>query len=679
MRQAWFTAGLLTLVAGCSCNANHSPGDPGTDTPETPGAIDPGRVTLHRLNRAEYNNTVRDLLGTSRTPADDFPYDDTSFGFDNIADTLTVSPLLVELAEKASADLATEAVTRPLAEPYDVVIEAESSSVSATTGGLGPDHYNLWSNGDLYAPVDLPVEGRYALSARLYAQQAGAESALASLGVDGVPYATFEVHATSRDTAEIHTIEVPLGAGRHTVVVSFLNDVYDPAAGQDRNLLIDWVAAYGPTDAAPGDNPIRDRLFVCEPSSDTDRACAGEILAPFARRAWRRPVTPGEVDDLLSVFDRVTTDGGTFDDGIRLGLQYLLLSHHFLYRVEIDPDPGSLTPAPLTDHELASRLSYFLWSSMPDDALFAAADDGRLQDPEEIARQVHRMLADPKAEALTQNFAGQWLYIRGIDNAFPDAWTYPEFDEDLRASMKEEMSRFFRTFIEQDRDMAELLLATEGEIDARLAAHYDLSGVEGWETVDLTRADRGGLLGQSGLHLVTSYPMRTSPVRRGKWVLGNLLCSEPPPPPPGVEGLVEASEDAATVRERLEQHREDPSCAACHDVMDNLGFPFEHFDGVGAWRMSDAGHPVDASGVLPDGRAFYGTRELAGIVAADPLYTECVAEKVFTYALGRAPTGADTATLHAIDDHFVANGRRFSELAVAIATSPAFRLRRGEP
>ncbi|RME27697.1 MAG: DUF1592 domain-containing protein, partial [Deltaproteobacteria bacterium] len=322
--------------------------------------------------------------------------------------------------------------------------------------------------------------------------------------------------------------------------------------------------------------------------------------------------------------------------------------------------------------------SYFLWSSMPDDELFALAADGRLQDDAVIREQVRRLLADPKAEALVDNFAGQWLFLRGIDEKSPDPWAYPEFDEALRASMKEEMRRFFRSFLHEDRDLHELLLATEGEIDARLAAHYGIDGVTGWTTVDLSAVERGGLLTQAGLLMVNSYPARTSPVLRGKWVLSNLLCSEPPPPPAGVEGLVEDEADPQTIREQLEQHRADPVCASCHDQMDPLGLGLEHFDGIGAYRVTDNGFPVDASGELPDGTAFYGARELAAVVAADARYPACIVEKLYTYGLGRSPTYTDAPYLERIEAEFADGGYTFEALVTAIALSEPFRMRHGE-
>lgn len=671
MRTTILLALVVAPLASCSCNQNP---DEGPEADER----DAGRVTLHRLNRAEYDNTVRDLLGTALTPAQDFPYDDSSHGFDNLAETLTMSPLHVEMYERAAEALATEALEIPLGEPAFERFEAEGPDVTATVGAAQADGWMLWSNGDLTATIEAPADGLYAIRTRLWATQAGPELAQAAIGHDGGTDLIVDVAATDVQGGETFEVEVQLTAGVHSIHVSFLNDFWDQYAGEDRNLIVDWIEHEGPLDLEPGPNPIRDRLLVCEPSSDTDVACARLVLEAFAPRAWRRPLEPGEVDGLLDVFDAVTSDGGTWDDGMRLAVQAVLLSPHFLFRVELEDEPGTEKRHDLTQYELATRLSYFLWSSMPDDALFAAAEKGELATEAQIAAQVTRMLADPKAEALTENFAGQWLYIRAIADKQPDSWEYPTFDEDLRDAMSEEMERFFRSFIDEERDLHELLLATEGEVNARLAEHYGLDPVGDWQTVDLEAADRGGLLAMSGLHLVNSYPARTSPVLRGKWVLSSLLCDEPPPPPPEVEGLITEDADSQTLREQLEQHRADPVCASCHDVMDPIGLSLEHFDGVGAWRATDNGFPVDASGELPDGTTFYGARELSAVIAADARYPTCITDKLFTYAHGRSPRYTDAPYLVEIEDAFAQGGFTFEALAVAIATSDTFRTRHGE-
>ncbi|MEQ1507637.1 MAG: DUF1592 domain-containing protein [Myxococcota bacterium] len=675
----------LVLLLGCQGLSGPHDGDgkdgagsgtgPGGSTAE---AVDPGRVVLHRLNRTEYDNTVRDLLGTASTPARDFPSDDLVSGWDNIAANLSVSPLHVELYELAAQELAAEVVAVPLSELFTYRAEGEGGEVTTTTGASAGDAWNLYSAGALTASFEVPVDGTYTLSARVWADQAGPELAKMSLTHDGFVDLTTDVTAVDSGGAQTIAVDVLLDAGVHTVGVSFLNDYYDPTAGEDRNLRIDWVDATGPTDVEPGPNPMRDRWVTCDPAQIGDSACLGVALGSLATKAWRRPLEPGELDRLTGIGDGILADGGTFDDALQWGIVAVLLDPNFIYRVEIDADPTSLEPHPVSDYELASRLSYFLWSSMPDDALFAAAAAGELRTDDQIVAQVERMLADPKASALVDNFGGQWLFIRGIDSAFKDPLLFPGFDDALRASMKEEMTRFFETFVFSDRDMRELLTATEGELDGVLAAHYGipLAGAGDWEAVDLAAYDRGGLLGQGGFLSVEAYPTRTSPVIRGKFVLGQLLCSEPPPPPPDIPAFDEDA-TAQTVREQLEQHRANPVCASCHESMDNIGFGLEGFDAIGRSRTEDRGFPVDSTGVL-DGVSFAGARELGALLASDPRFPTCMVEQGFTYGLGRLPSLDDGPALGAIEDQFASGGYTFAALVTAIVTSEPFTARRGE-
>ncbi len=671
--------GWMWAMALLACSGGDGNGVTDAVSSHGPEANDPGRVALHRLNRSEYDATVRDLLGTALTPSGDFPPDNSVAGFDNIASNLTMSTLHVELYELAATALAEDVLARPVEDVFHQRAQGEGPDLTATTGGESGEAWNLWSNGDLVLTFDVPIDGLYELSTRVWAQQAGPDLAQVALGHDGFIDSTHDVAATSATYGETHVVEVPLTAGPHTFTVSFLNDFYDPGAGADRNLLVDWLDAFGPTDLVPGPNPLRDALIDCDPEVVGDQACADQVLADLAFGAYRRPVDASELGRLSDLAEMILADGGTFDEAMTYGMVAILTSPHFLFRVELDADPTSLVAAPLDDYELASRLSYFLWSSMPDAALFEAAARGDLQTTEGIEAQVRRMIADPKAEALVDNFGGQWLFIRGIDDANPDPGAFPQWDPVLQESMKEEMRRFFSSFVFEGRDLRELLTATEGEIDGVLADHYGVTDHgNGWESTDLAALDRGGILGQAGLLTVNAYPARTSPVVRGKFVLGQLLCDEPPPPPPGVEGF---DEDLAaqTLREQLEQHRADPVCASCHEVMDELGFGLEHFDALGQWRDDDRGLPIDAAGRLPDGTAFYGAQEMAAVVAADPRYGECLTEKLFTYALGRVPTFEDHMFLDAIEASLTAGDHRFEELAVAIATSSPFRMRRGEP
>lgn len=681
----------LLPVGSDTPTAEDAPATPDVVVPPDviePPANDPGRVTLHRLNRAEYNNTVRDLLGTERTPAQDFPNDDHGYGFDNIAAVLAVSPLLFELYERAAEALVDEALFIPPTEPVTFYMEAEEAV--ASTGGPSSGGWNIWSNGTVSALFDLPHDGTYRVSASAFGQQAGPDLVHMAFLVDGLVVGAFDV-PNAAGSFETFEVEVPLSAGVREVAIAFTNDYYEPDAGLDRNLVVDWFQVLGPIELleeAPT-NPLRAPIVTCDPAEDAAveaGPCAREIITGFGRRAWRRPLTDGEVEQLAGFLDVAAAEGEGFEAGIRLALRAILTSPHFVFRVEIDPEPTSLEPHPLDPHEVATRLSYFLWSSMPDAELFAAVDAGQLETPAQIAAQARRMLADPRATALIDNFAGQWLYLRALDDAAPDPWYYPGWNEELRASMKREGWLFVRSILLGDRDMLELLTSPKSFIDARLAAHYGIDGfstpeaaADAFVEMDVSPWGRGGFLRQGGIQATLSYPTRTSPVRRGKWVLGQLLCQEPPPPPPGVEGIADEVLEGQTIREVMEQHRADPVCAGCHTYMDPIGLGLENFDGIGQWRNDyPSGFPVDATGVLPPDQAFSTPEQLIGLLAADPSLTWCMTEQLWTYGLGRGPTVKDHAYMQPIHEAFVASGRRFEELVVEIVTSEPFRMRRGE-
>ncbi len=640
---------------------------------------DPNRVTLHRLNSAEYNNTVRDLLGTGQRPAADFPADDHGFGFDNIADVLSVSPSLVELYERAAEALVAEALALPTADP--VLLQVEGENLSSSVGAATADAWNLWSSGDLTNVFVLPADGRYRVSARVWGDQAGPEPARAQLVAGNTDLGTFDV-ASTRSSPQVISGEAQLNGGSRPVTVSFVNDYYDQAAGLDRNLYVDWISVEGPLDATMPNNALRDRIVVCDPVAGGD-ACVRDILRQFTRRAWRRPVTDAEVDRLKQLVDVAAQHGEDVNAGLNVALRGVLVSPHFLFRVELDADPASPASHPLSDHELASRLSYFLWSSMPDEALFAAADAGILTDPDEIERQVRRMLADPKAAALVDNFAGQWLLTRALDSHEPDYAYFPEYDHALRDALKGEARSFFQEMLDARHPIETMLLADFTYVNDRLAQHYGISGTFGasHERVPLTFDQRGGVLRQGGILTVTSYPTRTSPVKRGKWVLGSLLCSEPKPPPPGVEADLPKEELAGkTLREVLELHREKEICAQCHDLMDPIGLALQNFDAIGRWRATEeSGDVVDPTGVLPDGTPVDGPASLAAAVAADARFPECVTEKTFVYALGRGMLPSDAPYLRSMLTNLGGAGFALDDLVVQITRSEPFRLRRGEP
>ena len=671
----------LGLLLGCDGGMISDPGlEPGDDPVHTrrpPGdpLSDPGRVTLHRLNRVEYNNTVRDLLGTSQTPADDFPPDDRGYGFDNIADVLSTSPLHLEMYQAAAESLIDEALgsSSSVGEGSQ---QLEAETVGGSVGSVSGTAWNLFSNGEVTASVELPADGQYRVSVRAWGQQAGPDPAQMSISLGGRTLATVDVTATS-DAPEVYEATTESTRGNQVVSVAFLNDYYDSAAGADRNLLVDWIRIEGPLGVMPGTTSTRARIMVCEEETD---ACARQILEAFTLRAWRRPASAAELDRLMSFTTLASAQGDSWEQGVRLSLQSVLVSPHFLYRVEIDPDPASTEPHPLTDFELASRLSYFLWSSMPDDELLGLAQAGMLQDADVLRAQAERMLMDPRAEALIDNFAGQWLFARKVDDHVPDYEVYPSYDAELGESMKRELELFFRDFLYEDIPVDEMLTADFTYVDARLAAHYGVtaSGAD-FTRVTLPPERRAGLLGKGAILMVTSHATRTSPVKRGVWVLEQLLCAAPPPPPPGVEGLEDQELTAGTLRERMEMHRRDPVCASCHQLMDPIGLGLETFDGIGAYRTEDAGEPIDSSGTLPDGASFSGAVELSTILAEDPRFSRCVAKQMMTYALGRGMEHtADEAWIDEITRSYTAGGAHLRALILSIVESEPFRMRRGE-
>jgi hypothetical protein len=511
-----------------------------------PAGVDDERVALRRLNRAEYNNTVRDLLGTALRPADTWPGDDISLeGFDTLGLILNFTARHGDQVERAAWELAAELLARPETDP------------------------------------------------------------------------------------------------------------------------------------------ARARVMVCTPSQANADDCTRQILTGFMKRAYRRPVSMSEVEDLVSLAAETRTKGGTPSDGLSAALSTVLLSPHFLYRVELDPNPMSVDLHPVTDHELATRLSYFAWSTMPDDALTQAADAGKLTaDPDELTRQVTRLLDDPRSDTLLKNLSAQWLSMRSVDEVAPDAEAFPDFDEALRVGMRQETERFFTSLVREAMPLQTLLLADFSFMDARLAEHYGLGMTPAqMQRVSLTGVPRMGLLTQASFLATTSYPERTSPVKRGSWVIEHLLCTPPPPPPPGVNTSLAAPApaEALTLRQKLEQHRADPGCAACHALFDPIGFGLENYDAVGGYRTLDNGQLVDAAGTMVDGNAFVGAAEMSRLIAADARFAPCLAEKFLTYGVGRAFSSSDAKTYtEQIAARVNEQGGTFRNLLTAVASSEVFRTRRGE-
>lgn len=635
--------------------------------------IDVTRVTIHRLNRTEYNNTVRDLLGDTTAPADNFPDDDFGYGFNNNADVLSTSPVLVEMYASTAELLVDAALAGGAVDAETQRFEAET--VGGSVGSAGADFWNLFSNGSVETVVQFPADGEYTFRVRARQTAAGPDNAMMNVTLNAQALETFEVAAETMTEFEV-TAQVTAGA--HAVGVTFENDFYDPDAGADRNLHVDWFEVAGPIGATGEPSETRAQIMSCDPEQAGQTECATEILSNFGMRAWRRPLADEEVARLTSFVDLAISEGDDFETGIHLALQAILVSPNFLFRVELDPDLEDTTPHALTSYEMASRLSYFLWSSMPDDELFQLADDGRLQEDAVLRQQVARMLDDPKSSALIDNFATQWLFIDVIRDVDPDYERFPDFDDDLREAMRTETRLFVGHLLDNNAPVSELLLADYTFVNDRLAEHYELAAPADadFQRIDLPGEGRRGLLSHGGLLTSLSFPTRTSPVKRGAWVLGNMLCSEPPAPPPGVENLPMEMGSGGTLREQMEAHSADPSCRSCHQMMDPIGFGMENYDAIGAWRDMDNGAPVDSSGELPDGTSFNGTYELAALLAENDKYNHCLAEKTMTYALGRGTKYYDKPQLELLLKE-LGDDFGFRDLIAEIVVSPTFRMRRG--
>ena len=653
---------------------------------ERQGPRDPGRVTIRRLNRAEYNNTIRDLLGIDFKRADDFPSDDVGYGFDNIGDVLSMPPILLEKYLSAAQAIADRTiVAHPQAR---VIAKVDARKAERHRGGqaFSGSAWQFPSNGELHITIRPPADGKYELKVTAFGQQAGTEPARMSLRIDDKEVGLIDVDAVEAAPLP-YALSTNLTAGDHRFSVAFVNDFYDPKdpnpANRDRNLVVERVEVSGPAETALADLPASHRRVIPrEPAADGRQEYAREILVRLAGRAFRRPATEPEIERLLKLFETGERRDQNFADGIKLALQAILVSPHFLFRVELDPESApAATVRSLGDYEIASRLSYFLWSSMPDDELFAAAQAGKLHEPAELASQAKRMLKDAKSRALVDNFAGQWLQLRNLKNFAPDKNLFPEFDESLRSAMREETERFFAAVVSEDRSALDFLDADFTFVNERLARHYEIADVRGDEfrRVQLAGEQRGGVLTHASVLAVTSNPTRTSPVKRGKWVLENLLGAPPPPPPPGVPELKDSAKGPAdgSLRERMEQHRAKAECAVCHNRMDPIGFGLENYNAVGAWRTHDGVFAVDASGTLPGGKTFSGPMELKQILKAkQSQFIRCLAEKLLTYGLGRGLEEYDRPSVSDIVDASAAEGYRFSSLVAAVICSDPFLKRR---
>ena len=646
-------------------------------------APNPGAPAIHRLNRAEYRNAVRDLLALDLDHARDLPADNSGYGFDNIGDVLTVSPLHVEryvgAARRISRLALGQLTPRPVVERYEATRGA-GDAIDAlppnTRGGILFRHY-------------FAFDADYAITVRVGGRRAtGMPAPRLDVRVDGrrvrLFEADFDPEEANQETRNFQ-VRVPVTAGEHEVAAGFLTEYArsegDAAANAYR---VDYVLVDGPYDAAgSGSTESQRRVFVCRPAAaQSEEPCAREILAALARRAYRRPVATSDIDPLIDLFRMGRADGGSFEAGIEMALSGVLVSPGFLFRAPAVPEdaaPGSVYR--LSDVDLASRLSFFFWSSMPDEALLGLAEQGRLSDPDVLAAQIERMLADPKAQALIDNFGGQWLHLRNVADWRPDPERFRQFNDSLRYAFQRETELFLAHLIREDRSVLELIDADYTFLNEPLAEFYGIDGVRGgyFRRVPLAGTGRGGVLTHGSVLMVTSYPTRTSPVLRGKWVLENLLGAPPPPPPPDVPELETGDEgSAASLREALERHRANPACAACHARLDPLGFALENFDAVGAFRTEEEeGVPVDPSGALPDGTLIDGPDGLRRVLLdRRHEFVETLAAKLLTYALGRGLESYDQPAVREIRRRTEAGDYRFSALVSAIVDSVPFRFRR---
>ncbi|MEZ6134180.1 MAG: DUF1592 domain-containing protein [Pirellulaceae bacterium] len=650
-------------------------------------APNPGQVTLRRLNATEYQNTVRDLLGVNYTPAASFPGDDVGYGFDNIGDVLTLPPLLMEKYFIAAEQISRYVIKSP---PPGKTFEAIYSGAQLGGAGSAQDGRRvLASNGDAIIQEQIPWAGRYLLTITASGDQAGNEPCLMSVAVDNKPVAKIIV---KNERSEPKEFQVPLGlrAGKREITIGFLNDFYQPGEnGQptlDRNLSIHHVELTGSQSVTEKLDPktltqVQQLLALKQSKFPNDAASAlREFLKPLVSRAYRRPVPDDELQQIVDLAASVAEDGGTVEEGAQVALQAVLISPKFLFRVEpprSDASGASATVQALDEFELATRLSYFLWSTMPDNELLQLAWEQRLRQGDNLEKQVRRMIQDPRSNAFVENFAGQWLTLRKLRDFKPNERQFPRWNNTIKDLAQQETLTFFAGVMRNDLSIVRLLDADFTYLNEDLAKYYGVPNVTGsqFRQVSLKGTPRAGLLTQASVLAVTSNPTRTSPVKRGKWILENLLATPPPPAPPGVPELMEKGELAGSLRQRLEQHRADQACAGCHKLMDPLGFALENFDAVGQYRTSEAGQPVDATGELPGGKKVTGASQLRRVLATDnrDAFVECLTEKMLTYALGRGLEYYDKCAVDKITDKLATQDHRFSSLLIEIVKSDPFQ------
>ena len=689
--------------------------------------INPGRTqAFHRLNQTEYQNSVRDLLDLDIDVADLIPTDaPDQYGFDNNADVLALSPLSVERYVSAAHKIAELAVG---ATPRGASINTYEVPLNLIQDDRLSEELPFGSRGGAAIEHMFPVDGEYRITLNLqtnyvdfvrgYDQPHEVE-----LSLDGQHLETFAFGGDAPGTPAPYSyagnirgnddweefmmafaeegfeIQVNVKAGPRVIGATFPREMWENEGIQqprlfgyhlavtelpDANPAVDSIQIEGPLSVdGPGDTPSRRRIFSCLPANlDEEPACAQQILSSLARRAYRRPVSESDVQGLVEFYNQGRLDGG-FEVGIQFALERVLVSPDFLFRIEQDPadaQPGAMYA--ISDIELASRMSFFLWSSLPDDELLNLAERGALREPGMLEQQVQRMMADPRADAFIKNFVGQWLYLRNLEDFYPDPAAFPEFDENLRTALQRETELFIDDQIRSNASLLDLLSADYTFVNERLARHYGIPGVYGsrYRKVTVDGNQRGGLLGHGGLMMVTSYPNRTSPVLRGKFVLENLLGGPPPEPPPNVPALETSSDGKIlTMREAMVMHRENPACRVCHAAMDPIGFSLENYDVVGKWRREFAGQPIDASGLLPDGNTFDGPDGLQGLLLERPDdLVGTITEKLMRFALGRSLEYYDMPEVRAVVRAASVENYRWSSIILGVVESTPFQMRRTE-
>ena len=657
----------------------------------------PGRPAIHRLNRAEYSNAIRDLLAVNTQPGGLLPVDDSGYGFDNVADVLSVSPSLLErylsVAKKVSRIAVGELTLKPGDEEFNNPVKAGKERASndlpfGTQGGMSVSYYfpvdaeyvfrvkfpaanPFGGDSDTANEIRLPIKAGLRTVGVAYPEDSSKAESTAP-AARGLAALLALLNGGPRGPQPVGKLDLRVDGAR----VKVFDEPGAPAVGS--------IVISGPFKiTSRGDTPSRERIFVCRPKTPAEEStCAHTILAKLTRRAFRRPVTEADIKPLMAFYDKGRAEGD-FDNGVERALTAMLVSPDFLFRVERDPKgsaPGAIYK--VSDVALASRLSFFLWSSIPDEQLLELAEQNKLSNPVALQAQVQRMLEDPKSQALVDNFAGQWLYLRNLQLMTPDPVLFAEFNDNLRDDFKTETALFFQNVLREDRSILELLDAKYTFLNQRLAEHYGIEGVYGpqFRKVELTDPNRGGLLGQGSILTVTSYPNRTSVVQRGRWILENLLGTPPPPPPPNVPDLnVHGKEGKQlTMRQAMEQHRANPVCASCHARMDPLGFALENYDAIGKWRDKDAGDTIDNTGKTPDGTPFKGPAGLKQILATKDrdMFLNTVTEKLLLYSLGRGVEYYDQPAVRAITRQAAKDDYHMASLIGAIVRSTPFQMRR---